>query len=86
MADLTKLRQALTIEAKHHYPNLKGNQSHFSDFVSNELLKLLKAMPEADRRAVVPLKAAFDRYTALSGDERATVVAGPTGAIAPSSS
>ena len=76
MSDLTKLRQALTIEAKHQFPNLKGNQAHFADFVSAELLKLLKAMPEAERRTVVPLKAAFDRYGALSAPERASVVAG----------
>jgi ATP-dependent DNA helicase RecG len=74
MSDLTKLRQALTIEAKHQYPNLKGNQAHFADFVAGELLKVLKAMPEAERRPVVPLKAAFDRYPTLSAPERADAV------------
>ncbi|MDB5096562.1 MAG: ATP-dependent helicase RecG [Cyanobacteria bacterium RYN_339] len=74
--DLQRLRQALTLEARHQYPNLKGNKAYFADFVAGELKKLVAELPAADRARFVPYTAAFDRYAWLSPPERADVVGG----------
>ncbi len=74
MPDLTRLRRALAIEARHQYPNLKGNEHRFAEFVSAELARVMGDLPIAHRGALSPITAKFSRYDGLTGEERARVV------------
>src|SRR4051812_31131682 len=76
LPDLQRLRQALSLETRHAYPNLRGHTSHFADFIAGELGKLLEGLPAKDRGRFTGIRQAFDRYGALSQDQRAEVVEG----------
>jgi len=68
--DYETLRRALSIEARHHYPNLKGKQAHFADFVIAELGKALQGgLPGAES-----LLLQFRVYGSLNLTERAAAV------------
>lgn len=81
MSDLTKLRQALAIEAKNQYPNLKGKAAYFADFVVSELGKLAEAAPK-ERARLEAIRLGFERYQGMAPDERQRVVSGLHEAIA----
>ena len=49
LPDLQKLRQAMSFETRHGYPNLRGHQSLFHEFVYKELGKLLDGLPAKER-------------------------------------
>ena len=74
MPDLTRLRRALAIEARHQYPNLKGNEHRFAEFVTAELARVMKDLPIAHRGALSPITAKFNRYDDLGAPERERVV------------
>ncbi|HEY9855926.1 MAG TPA: ATP-dependent DNA helicase RecG [Stenomitos sp.] len=73
-----KLHQALTVEARHRYPNIQGQTARFADFVCEQLaiLRLTLAPNPSIRAKLSQLSDGFAEYEALTPPERATLVDG----------
>ncbi|MEB3223178.1 MAG: ATP-dependent DNA helicase RecG [Candidatus Sericytochromatia bacterium] len=74
MADLARLQRALAIEARHDFQNLRGNATHFAEFVREAIGALARQGTPEDRDALAPVTTMFARYELMDAAGRARAV------------
>ncbi len=62
--DLNKIQQAIDVEIKHQYINIRGNQQYFAQFIQSELKIIYKNSKKNPKW--ITLIEAFDRYATES--------------------